>query len=148
MFEVRPHTLDSGGLAAALETLAQIERQQDPSVEYVVDWRAKSVLPPATATVLYRIAQEACVNARKHARASKVTISVTDRQGGITLCVSDDGIGFDPGAPAASPAIHLGLGAMQERAGMAGGTFRVTSAPDRGTTVEVWIPIQDVAEAS
>ena len=148
MFEVRPHTLDSGGLGAALETLAHIERQQDPGAEYVVDWSAQSILHPATATVLYRIAQEASVNARKHARASRVTITVADHQDGITLRVADDGVGFDPGAPAGSPAMHLGLEAMQERASMAGGTFKVTSAPDRGTTIDVWIPIQAVAEAS
>jgi signal transduction histidine kinase len=148
MFEVRPHTLDSGGLGAALETLAHIERQQVPGAEYVVDWSAQSTRPPATAPVLYRIAQEASVNARKHARASRVTITVADHQGGITLRVTDDGVGFDPGTPAGTPAMHLGLGAMQERAGMAGGTFKVTSAPDRGTTIEVWIPIQAVAEAS
>src|SRR4029077_21156265 len=63
MFEVRPHTLDSGGLSAALRTLVQIEQQEDAGTEYVIDWNATAAIQPATATVLYRIAQEAAVNA-------------------------------------------------------------------------------------
>jgi two-component system, NarL family, sensor histidine kinase UhpB len=148
MFEVRPHTLDSGGLGAALRTLAQIEQQQDAGTEYVVDWRATALIPPATATVLYRIAQEAAVNARKHARAARVTISVADDREGVSLRVADDGAGFDPDATGDSPAYHLGLGAMRERSAMAGGSFEVTSAPGHGTTIDVWVPLVAVAQAS
>ncbi len=148
MFEVRPHTLDSGGLGAALRTLAQIEQQQDVGAEYIVDWRATALIPPATATVLYRIAQEAAVNARKHARAARVTISVADDREGVSLRVTDDGAGFDPDATGDSPVYHLGLGAMRERSAMAGGSFEVTSAPGQGTTIDVWVPLEDVAQAS
>src|SRR4029077_20549583 len=125
MFEVRPHALDSGGLSAALDTLARIEEDQDGGARYTVDWTSHASIPPATATVLYRIAQEAAVNARKHARAGRVTISVRDDREGIALRVADDGTGFDPRATGDSPAFHLGLGAMRERAAMAGGTLQV-----------------------
>jgi PAS domain S-box-containing protein len=149
MFEVRPHTLDSGGLSAALDTLAQIEQDQDGRARYTVDWRSHASIPPATATVVYRIAQEAAVNARKHACARSVTISVSDERGGISLRVADDGAGFDPKvAPATEGAYHLGLGAMRERAAMAGGTFDIVSSPGRGTRVEVWVPIEGLAQAS
>ncbi len=149
MFEVRPHTLDSGGLSAALGTLAQIEQDQDGRARYAVEWKSHASIPPATATVVYRIAQEAAVNARKHAGARSVTISVSDERGGISLRVADDGAGFDPKAAHASEgAYHLGLGAMRERAAMAGGTFGIVSSPGRGTRVEVWVPIEGLAQAS
>jgi signal transduction histidine kinase len=148
MFEVRPHTLDSGGLGAALRTLAQIEQQQDTGAEYVVDWKARAPIPSATATVLYRIAQEAAVNARKHARAARVTISVRDDREGIALRVADDGAGFDPEATSDGDTYHLGLGAMRERASIAGGTFHIDSGPGRGTKVDVWIPLEGMAQAS
>jgi PAS domain S-box-containing protein len=148
MFEVRPHTLDSGGLGAALKTLAQIEQQQGTGTEFVVDWSSAASIPPATATVLYRIAQEAAVNARKHARASRVTISVADERAGVSLRIADDGEGFDPDATGDASAFHLGLGAMRERAAMAGGTFRVKVAPGGGTAIEVWVPLEGVAQAS
>jgi PAS domain S-box-containing protein len=149
MFEVRPHALDSGGLSAALDTLAQIEQDQDGRAHYTVDWKSHAAIPSATATVVYRIAQEAAVNARKHARASRVTISVSDERGGISLRVEDDGAGFDPNAaPEREGAYHLGLGAMRERAAMAGGTFGVESSPGQGTRVEVWVPIEGLAQAS
>ena len=78
-----------------------------------------------------------------------MTISVSDERGGISLRVADDGAGFDPKAAHASEgAYHLGLGAMRERAAMAGGTFGIVSSPGRGTRVEVWVPIEGLAQAS
>jgi PAS domain S-box-containing protein len=149
MFEVRPHALDSGGLSASLGTLAQMEQDQDGHAEYVVDWRSRAAIPSATATVVYRIAQEAAVNARKHARATRVRISVADERGGIALRVTDDGAGFDPKAASGGVGTyHLGLSAMRERAAMAGGTFHILSSPGRGTKVEVWVPIEGLAQAS
>jgi signal transduction histidine kinase len=54
--------------------------------------------------------------------------------------VRDDGDGFDAHALSVSPTGHMGLSSMRERAEMAGGWWRVESAPARGTTVECWIP--------
>jgi signal transduction histidine kinase len=146
---VRPHALDSGGLSAALSTLAQIEQDQDGHAEYVVDWKSRATISSATATVVYRIAQEAAVNARKHARASRVRISIADERGGIALRVADDGAGFDPKADLdGGGTYHVGLSAMRERAAIAGGTFHILASPGHGTRVEVWVPIEGLAQAS
>jgi signal transduction histidine kinase len=89
------------------------------------------------------------VNARKHAHAATVRISVSDERGGISLRIADDGAGFDPkAAPGREGAYHLGLGAMRERAAMAGGTFAIATSPGGGTRIEVWVPIEGLAQAS
>ena len=141
MFEVQPHSLDrDGDLESALRTMAAAEAAEDPSTTYEVRWNAASALPPEVATVLYRIAQEAVANARKHAEASSVIVSVTDEGQAVRLRVEDDGVGVSTDATGGSPPGHLGLTSMRERAEMAGGTFRVRSSSGAGTSVEVRLP--------
>ena len=89
---------------------------------------------------LFRIAQEAVRNARKHARAGVVEVSLEHHDAGYRLVVRDDGVGFDADATVESPPGHLGLTAMRERAEMVGGYRRVTSSPHEGTTIEAWVP--------
>ncbi len=97
---------------------------------------------PELRTVLFRIAQEALANARKHARARTVRVELAEREGGVVLRVRDDGIGFRVGAVGPPVAGHLGLPSMRERAQMAGGWCRVDSSPGAGTTVEAWVPLR------
>jgi DNA-binding CsgD family transcriptional regulator len=89
--------------------------------------------------LLYRIVQEALTNARLHAEASLIVVSLNHRGRGFDVVVQDDGIGFDVQAARASTDDHRGLASMAERAEVAGGWCRVESRPGR-TTVEVWMP--------
>jgi PAS domain S-box-containing protein len=146
LFELRPTALDRDGLAAAL--LLYVEH-----TARVTGWRGRvrSALeeePSAEVrALLYRIAQEAITNARKHAGAGNIEVDIAPAGHGITLRVSDDGTGFDPhGAENPRPG-HLGLSTMVERAELAGGWARVTSVPGTGTTIECWLPTDPLAEA-
>jgi signal transduction histidine kinase len=103
--------------------------------------RLSSEPPGEIRAILFRIAQEALANVRKHADASRVDIEVSERDGGIILHVRDDGRGFDPATERPVPG-HLGMSAMPERAELAGGWCRVQSAPGEGTAVECWLPIR------
>jgi signal transduction histidine kinase len=98
-------------------------------------------LDPDVEHQVLRIAQEAVTNALRHARAGRVTVSLSpvDSGAGVVLRVSDDGSGFDPEARALR-ARRLGLTSMHERAASLGGTLTVDSAPGRGTTVELRLP--------
>ena len=96
------------------------------------------------AALLYRIAQEAVVNVRKHAQAASVRIEVAEAADGIVVRVIDDGRGFVPDLQSAPEPGHLGISTMVERAELAGGWARVISAPGQGTTVECWLPV-DIA---
>ena len=103
--------------------------------------------PPQVRILLFRIFQEALVNVRKHAHATTVTVSLKTVDGGVMMRLSDDGAGFQ--ASAAEPlAGHLGLASMRERAEIAGGWWRLTSEPGRGTEISTWVPAPRDADAS
>jgi PAS domain S-box-containing protein len=146
LFELRPPALDSDGLSAALD-MYLAETQSDGGAKYHLEDNLGHQPALQDRTILYRFAQELLANVRKHARASNATILLEERDGGYRVRVSDDGSGFDPDdlKPVAG---HLGLGALQERAALAGGWLRIESAPGKGTTVEVWIPKLPVAESA
>jgi signal transduction histidine kinase len=88
---------------------------------------------------LYRIAQEAVINAARHAHAREIRIEVTASQACVRLTVADDGIGFDPAAPTDGPD-HWGVKNMRERARAVGGRLMVDSAPGRGTRIKAEVP--------
>jgi signal transduction histidine kinase len=95
---------------------------------------------------IYRITQEALNNAIKHARAHEILVMLDGSESKqLCLSISDDGVGFVPGSRQRSgqrsQAGGFGMKTMRERAEALGGNLRVISAPGKGTTVEVTIPI-------
>lgn len=143
LFQLHPAVLDRDGLQAALR--GEVERVREatssggePVVELVGSLEKEPSLEPRT--TLFRIAQEALTNARRHAGASRIRIELASADGGVRLSIVDDGRGMNPEIARRPRPGHLGLISMRERAELAGGTFSVTSAPGEGTSVEVWIP--------
>jgi signal transduction histidine kinase len=138
LFELRPAALDEGGLPAALrESLDVIRRECGIEVE--LETAVAQSLAPETHVIAFRIAQEALANVRKHSKARRVECTVSTVDDGILMRIVDDGVGFD-GGRGVTPAGHLGLIAMRERAEMAGGWFRITSSTGKGCGVDYWIP--------
>jgi PAS domain S-box-containing protein len=141
MFQLRPRMLDEEGLAPTLRILlAQIA--EDEGLEYRLEDHLGQEPPKETRAILYRIAQEALLNARKHARGTPVEVTLGERDLGYFVRVRDEGPGFHARALTASPTGHMGLSSMRERAEMAGGWWHLDSAPGLGTTVECWIPAE------
>jgi len=139
LFELRPPVLDREGLAPALRMcLDEMFGESPPAhgVENGFDCEP----PPEIRTILYRIAQEALNNVRKHARASRVDVVLEEMDGGFAVRIRDDGVGFTMNGSSPSPPGHLGLTAMRERSELAGGWWRATTSPGRGTTIEFWLP--------
>jgi signal transduction histidine kinase len=85
---------------------------------------------------LYRIAQEAVNNALKHARASRITISLGQNARRLLLRVADDGVGLPP-----TPVAGVGLGLMRHRAGIIGAKLEIDSRPRAGVTVTCLLPV-------
>ena len=138
VFELRPPTLDEEGLASALRLYLE-ELQLESGIAYELDNQLASEPDPASRVVLYRIAQEALTNVRKHSGASRVRIELAQLDGGVTMEVSDDGVGFRQDSLVALPG-HIGLAEMRERAETAGGSLEINPQPGTGTRIRAWVP--------
>jgi signal transduction histidine kinase len=97
-------------------------------------------LPDAVSLTIFRVLQEAIDNVTAHAGATHVTVSLAQRDGGVELEVTDDGVGFDPAAAMRGAAV--GLVAIRERLQLVGGTCAFVSSPGAGTTVRARVPLQ------
>jgi PAS domain S-box-containing protein len=135
---LRPTTIEEHGLVSALTSYLQ---------DVVSGWELSTSVtaemdhepPTATAITIFRICQEALINVRKHAGATRVEVTLASKDGGTLVRVSDDGAGF-PQPVAHHPARHFGLIEMRERAETAGGWWSITSSPGDGTSVRFWLP--------
>ena len=134
MNELRPTVLDELGLYEAIsEHVAlisglvpfKITTDLDPALKA---WRSKED------AMLFRLMQEALLNARKHSDASAVVISLKRDGSAVVLTIEDNGRGFDT---AHTPVGHFGLLTMRERAELSGGTLNIDSRPGHGTRISV-----------
>ena len=97
--------------------------------------------PAKVENQLLRIGQEAVTNAVRHAQATRITLEVRFDDHAVTLCVSDDGRGFEYEYPAHDADHHYGLTTMRERAEELGGRFTLATGVGRGTAVETVVPL-------
>ena len=124
------------------EYLAEYELHFDGTV--TVGWDADSeahALTPVQEVQIVRIVQEALANVRKHAGATEVAISLTQRESSLEIEVKDNGRGFNPSTVGRSEWPHFGLQTMRERAEAAGGEFEIQSEPGQGTLVRARLPV-------
>jgi signal transduction histidine kinase len=143
--DLRPTALDELGLVPALrEHVDRYQKEQGLEVALALPEGGER-LPSPLETALFRIVQEALTNVAKHAQVRRVEMAMTRDQRGVTLCIADDGRGFDPQAPRSGT--HLGLWSMQERVEQLGGHFEVASAPGMGTTVKARVPLALASQA-
>jgi len=135
-----PDALEVADLPGALRHLARRATTGTPVPALVeVEGEARP-LPPEPARHLLRVAQEALANAQRYARgATRIRLALAYGRDAVELRVEDDGCGFDPDR--AHDAGGFGLAGMRQRAGQAGGTFLLRSAPGQGTAVRVRVPL-------
>jgi len=141
LFDLRPFALDDHGLGA---TLHEIAARGSSDVAIEVEDRITAEPRPELQVILFRIAQEALINAEKHAHASRIGVLPEEEDGGYLVSIDDDGRGFDVDSLRPESG-HLGLPSMRERAEMAGGWLVIDSAPGAGTTVRCWLLRADAA---
>lgn len=140
--ELRPPALEDQGLLPALQNLAGAVSRRT-GLRVTVEAAESTGLPPRIEAVLYRVVQEALKNSSKHAHARTAKIRLSRLQGHICCSIEDDGDGFDP-SELSSGRIRRGLGLLgiHERLRVLGGTCEIESAPGRGTTLKVKIPLE------
>lgn len=136
---LRPTILDDLGLKEAVEKLgAEWQDRHTVSTEVFVHVGDKR-LPGYAETAVYRIIQESLTNIAKHAQANSVSVLVERKQSDVVTIIEDDGLGFD--IETATINGRLGLLSIRERAELLGGTLVIESAPERGTSIFVTIPV-------
>ncbi len=145
--DLRPSALDDLGLLPALRWYVK-EYQKKCSID--VEFHAsgfKERLPAEMETALYRIVQECLTNTAKHANANRVTITLKEETARVYARITDDGEGFDYEALLKTPGQERGLGlaGMHERAVLLDGTLSIHSTSERGTIIEVSIPLPSVS---
>ncbi len=140
--DLRPSTIDDLGLLPTLEALTTRMSQENPVDARLEVKGERRRLSPEVELVLFRIAQEALTNVRKHSGATRVSTTVEFGDSFVRVTVTDNGRGFTvperPGDLVETG--KLGLTGMFERALLAGGTVSVHSQPGQGTTVVAEIP--------
>jgi signal transduction histidine kinase len=142
--ELRPAALDELGAKPALEALVErVASQMDIAIDLDVDLAYDNGTDqerhaPEIESTIYRLVQEALTNVGKHARASRVEVRVSDRDGDVSVVVRDDGAGFDTAARSAG----FGLLGMRERLALIHGTLEIETTPGAGTEIRASIPVR------
>jgi signal transduction histidine kinase len=140
--ELHPTLLERIGLAAAIEAYVREFGRRAGVDATVVATIGDTDLDLGVSMQLFRIVQEALTNVGRHARATSVVVTLDRSDDGLRLVVTDNGRGM-----ASPPPGSLGLLGMQERARLCGGDIFVDSAPGRGTSVRVRVPVGGAAGA-
>jgi signal transduction histidine kinase len=97
-------------------------------------------ISPDTALALYCIVQETLRNVTKHSHALSAQVTLTANSEGISLAVTDNGVGFELSSNLLAEGI--GLQSMKERARMVGGSLEIKSRPMQGTQIAVTVPLK------
>ncbi len=145
VWALRPEALEKASLPEALNRLAdRWSKESGVTAGVTVTGKPRPLSPDIEATV-FRTAQEALANVRKHADASRVALTLSYMGDTLALDARDNGVGFDPSRTAMEARDRtsggFGLKGMRERIEQAGGSLSVESAPGEGSTLAVELPM-------
>ncbi len=149
LFTMRPLVLETRGLKPALMNLAEkIKTTYGQEVFISIAPNLPLTQNTDINTILFYIAEEAVINAQKHAAAQNIFISVYAEEADVVLEVSDDGVGLNIGQITENydQRGSLGMVNMRERAELINGVFNVDSIIHEGTTISVRVPIKEFEE--
>ncbi len=140
--DLRPSALDDLGLIPALRSyIGEFPKRKGRKIQFTA-FAGVEALDNDRRTVLYRVTQEALVNAAKHAGASVIKVTILKAKNGVCLEIADNGKGFSVARQmSAKGKQRLGMIGMRERVEMVGGSFSIESTPGKGSTVRALMPV-------
>jgi signal transduction histidine kinase len=143
LFTLRPLTLETQGLSAALKQYEQRLRDNDGVPIDIQPGNFGTDLDPNIAGTVFAVIEEAVNNARKHARGAPIHVQVQKQNGILFASIADEGPGFDMSAVSSNYTARgsLGMVNMQDRARLVDGQLNLESAPGRGTRVTLRVPL-------
>jgi PAS domain S-box-containing protein len=137
---LRPGMLDDNGLLpAVLWLFKNYQSQCGEAVSFEHAGLGKR-LPPDVEIAAYRIIQEGLTNVMRHAGDKRVYVNIRSDEEFLNMQISDFGVGFNPDA-APSKTVSSGLSGMRERARLLDGELTIKSAPGKGTSLVVRLPL-------
>ena len=144
---LRPTVLDDFGLNTALRLQVEDLNEEGWQIDFSGGLGAGR-LPVEVETALYRVAQEALTNVRKHSGNSTASVKLGRGDRFVWLRIEDRGKGFDAGnvLETGGPGERVGLSSMRERVELVGGEFEIRSQEGTGTTIQVRVPLPDHVE--
>jgi signal transduction histidine kinase len=151
LFTLRPLILESQGLAAAIQSMAdKMLETFSQKVKVEIDERATQNLEMGKQGVIFYIVEEAVNNARKHAGAEIITVKMRPLDAGVVLLeIIDNGVGFDVQSVTENydkrSNSSLGMVNLRERAELVNGYLQIDSKPQKGTKIQVYIPLTEEA---
>ena len=149
IYDLRPMSLNNIGLVSTIESYClYLRRYNNLDVLFKTEGEEKELSSMVNVT-LYRIIQEACNNAVRHAKSKKIFICISYLENCIQLIIEDNGIGFDMKEVeerVKQDSLHgFGLSTMKERARLLSGTFFIDTKPGAGTKIHVCVPINSTS---
>ena len=144
IYDLRPMSLDNIGLISTVESYClHLRRYSNSDVLLRVIGKERRVSSIIGVT-LYRIIQEACNNAIRHAKAKKISVQLSYLDHTLELHIEDNGIGFSEELlkTTGEDELHgFGLSTMSERARLLSGSFSIHSEPGKGTKIHIVVPV-------
>ena len=122
-----------------MELLQELQAKVPIDISWEMD--ANIQLPKGIEDHLFRIVQEALSNTLRHSKATTMEIKLQHPPDAIRLTVRDNGIGFDMDNQKHA---SYGLVSMRERVNEVGGSINIVTAPDKGTRIEIRVPLVKV----
>ncbi len=143
---LRPSMLDDLGLLPTLRWYIDQQARQSSLPIRLQTNLSDSRLSSTIETVCFRVIQEAITNALRHAQATQIMVSLYQEKDWLIVTIADNGTGFDVKAASqqATEGHSMELVGMRERVVMAGGSFKIESSPQQGTTIHARFPL-DIA---
>ena len=144
-WDLRPSILDDYGLDPSLARYTQeTAMRYNVPIDYQSTFPKSVRLPDRIEANIYRLAQEAIINAVRHSRAERISVVLLKQNDEVTLVVEDNGMGFNvKSVLQEGHKTPLGLIGMRERATLLSGQFMIESTPGEGTMIQARIPIHE-----
>lgn len=147
VWDMESPLLEGTGLAEALRNLTTFINANGVVIDVAVTGKSVPLVRAINHNLL-RIAQEATTNAFRHAEAKRISIRLGYGEGMVSLVIADDGIGFEASDVLRPKAGHLGLRGIRARVKKMGGTLAIDSAPGRGTSISIVVPLDPGSDST
>ncbi len=147
IFDLKPTMLQDRGLVSTVRHYVDSYQSLfDMAVDVTATDMVSVRLTSDQELTAFRIVQEAIQNARKHSRASRITVDMRHEQHAVLVCVADNGRGFSPERVSSNITSGAGLKGMRERAALVGGELTLESTPGDGTVIRLRLPLSGMDE--